>query len=159
MDLIRAPSDEPPPLIRALLRLVLLRLTRRPLLSPPIPERDLDLTSMPPPSVASSPTLAPSSPASSPPATPEHLKNNHVPLPVHPLLTSSSPAQSDTSVEDYLLPKALTLSSVKPSIFLVRPLTGPQDWLSELLSILRPLVYGSSLFGVRIRMIDVQLLP
>jgi peroxin-16 len=131
------------PLYRAVLRLLLLRITQRPLLSPPVPERDFDPSSLPPLSNVSSPTLAPSSPSSSPPATPEHLRNNHIPLPPHPLLTPLPPSCSDTSVDDYLLPKALTISSVKPSISLVKTLSSPQDWLAETIYILRPLVYGA----------------
>lgn len=72
--------------------------------------------------------------------TPDHLRNNAVPLPPHPLLAS---AQSDTSAEDYLLPKALTTSSVKPSPSLLRPLSGPRDLIAESIYILRPLVYGT----------------
>jgi peroxin-16 len=138
-------------LSRAFLRFVLLRITRRPLLAPPMPERDFDPVTLPPPSITSSPTLAPSSPSSSPPATPEHLRNNHVPLPPHPLLAPPPPARFDTSVEDYLLPKALMTPSVKPSISLVSPLSSPTDWLSEIIYIMRPLVYG--LF---VRIIPVQ---
>ncbi|KIM48236.1 hypothetical protein M413DRAFT_439960 [Hebeloma cylindrosporum] len=126
--------------IKASLRLLLLKVTRRPLISPPIPERDFDPTTFPPSSNASSPTLAPSSPQHSPPLTPDHLRNNVVPLSPHPLLTS---AQSDTSAEDYLLPKALTTSSVKPSPSLLRSLSGPRDWIAESIYILRPLVYAS----------------
>ncbi|PPQ82061.1 hypothetical protein CVT25_014602 [Psilocybe cyanescens] len=126
--------------IKALLRLFLLKVTRRPLLSPPIPEREFDPASLPPLSNTSSPTLAPSSPQHSPPMTPDHLRNNLVPLPPHPLLT---PAQANVSAEDYLLPKALTTSSVKPSISLMRTLSGPRDWLAETIYILRPLIYAS----------------
>jgi peroxin-16 len=133
---------------RALLRFVLLRLTSRPLLSPPIPERDFDPTSIPLSSNASSPTLAPSSPLSSPPATPDHLRNNHAPLPPHPLLATVPSTRSDSSVSDYLLSKAMTTSSVKPSHSLVQALSSPQDWLAESLYILRPLVYGAEL-GMR----------
>lgn len=122
---------------------MLLRITRKPLLTPPIPERDLDPTALPPSAHISSPTLAASS-SSSPTITPQHLRNNRVALPPHPLLTSPPPASSDTSVEDYLLPKALTTSSMKPSLTLVRTLSSPQDWVAESLYILRPLVYGTS---------------
>ncbi|KDR84948.1 hypothetical protein GALMADRAFT_233424 [Galerina marginata CBS 339.88] len=127
--------------IKVSLRFLLLKTTRRPLVSPPIPEREFDPTTLPP-SNNSSPTLAPSSPQSSPPMTPDHLRNNLIPLSPHPLLTS---AQSDTSPEEYLLPKALTTSSVKPSLSLLRPLSGSRDWLAESLYILRPLVYASLL--------------
>ena len=124
-------------LFRASLRLLLLKVTRRPLVSPPIPERDFDPTTL---TSAFPPTLGPSSPQHSPPVTPDHLRNNVVPLPPHSLLT---PAQSDTSAEDYLLPKALTTSSVKPSLTLLRSLSGPRDWIAESIYILRPLVYGT----------------
>ncbi|KAF9015126.1 peroxisomal membrane protein PEX16 [Cyathus striatus] len=137
--------------IKAVLRILLLRTTRRPLVSPLIPERDFDPNTLPPPSNESSPTLAPSSPSSSPPATPDHLRNNYIPLSPHSLLKSPSSGGSvDTSVEDFLLPKALTTSSVKPSLSLIRKLSSPQDWLSELIYILRPLVYASLLASDRL---------
>ncbi|KAI0322645.1 peroxisome membrane protein [Amylostereum chailletii] len=127
--------------IKAILRFVLLRITRRPLASPPIPERDFDPATMPPHSNASSPTLAPSSPSLSPPATPDHLRNNRSPLPPHPLLTSPPPTKHTSPVEDYLLSKALTTSSVKTPTSLVKPLTSPKDWLAEIAYVLRPLIY------------------
>ncbi|KAF8202919.1 peroxisomal membrane protein PEX16 [Pholiota molesta] len=132
--------------IKASLRLLLLKLTNRPLVSPPLPERDFDPTTLPPQSNTTSPTLAPSSPSHSPPMTPDHLRNNLIPLEPHPLLTSS---QSDVSAEDYLLPKALTTSSVKPSLSLVRPLLAPRDWIAEVVYVLRPLVYASLLVADR----------
>lgn len=127
---------------RAVLRLVLLRITWRPLLSPPIPEREFEPSSLPPESDTSSPTLAPSSPPSSLPSTPDHLRNNHVALPLHPLLTPPPPTQSALPIEDYLLPKALTTSSVKAPTCLLKPLSTPKDWLAETTFVLRPLVYG-----------------
>ena len=133
------------PSIRALLRLALLRITRRPLLSPPIPEREFDPENLPADSDAStSPTLAATSPPSSLPSTPEHLKNNHVALPPHPLLTPPPPTHSPIPVEEYLLPKALTTASVKAPTSLVKPLSNPKEWLSEVIYILRPLIYGKS---------------
>lgn len=132
--------------IKLSLRLLLLKITQQPLVSPPIPERDFDPAVLPPSSITSSPTLAPSSPQPSPPLTPDHLRNNLVPLPPHPLLNSS---HSDSSAEDYLLPKSLTTSSVKPSLSLVRNLSGPQDWLSEIIYLIRPLVYASLLAAHR----------
>ncbi|KZV77080.1 peroxisome membrane protein [Peniophora sp. CONT] len=126
---------------KAILRFVLLRITRRPLVSPPIPEREIDPTGLPPSSTTSSPTLAPSSPSNSPPSTPDHLRNNHIPLLPHALLTSPPQTQQTTPVEDFLLSKALTTSSVKAPSNLVKPLTSPKDWIAESLYILRPLVY------------------
>lgn len=126
---------------RAALRLLLLKVTRSPLLSPPLPERDFDPTMLP---TSSTESLAPSSSSASLPTIPDHLKNNHVPLPPHPLLTLSfPPMQSDTAVEDFLLPKALTTISVKPSLSLLKNLSSPQEWLAEIVHILRPLVYGT----------------
>jgi peroxin-16 len=127
---------------RAMLRFILLRITRRPLLSPPIPEREFDPTTLTPSSHESSPTLAPSSPSSSPPATPDHLRNNHSTLPPHSLLMGSPQMHVDTSVQDYLLSKAMTTSSVKLPVSLIQTLSSPQDWLGEIIYILRPLVYG-----------------
>ncbi|EIN13791.1 peroxisome membrane protein [Punctularia strigosozonata HHB-11173 SS5] len=127
--------------IKALLRLLILRITRRPLVSPLIPEREYDPSTLPP-SGASSPTLAPSSPPDSAPATPEHLKNNHVPLPLHPLLLPSAPGQS---AEDYLLSKALTTSAVRSPVNLVKPLTSLLEWVAEIIYICRPLVYAAML--------------
>ncbi|KXN90064.1 Peroxisomal membrane protein PEX16 [Leucoagaricus sp. SymC.cos] len=137
--------------IKAVLRLLILKVTRRPVLSPPLPERDFDPIMLPPSSVESSPTLAPSSPAASLPTTPDHLKNNYLSLPPHPLLTAPPPPmRSDTAVEDFLLPKALTTSSVKPSLTLLKTLSAPQDWLVEdwlveVIHVLRPLIYASLL--------------
>lgn len=113
------------------------------MVDPPVPERDFDIGSLPPPSNSSSPTLAPSSPSSSPPQTPDHLKNNHVPLPPHHLLVPPPPPTTAASpVDDFLLPKALSTSSVKAPFALVKPLSSPRDWLVESLYILRPLIYG-----------------
>lgn len=127
---------------RVVLKFTLLRITRRPLMSPPIPERDIDPESLPPPSTRSSPTLVPSSLGSSPPDTPEHLRNNHEPLPPHPLLTAPSPTNKTSVVEDFLLSKVLTTSSVKNPTSLVKPLLSPQEWIAESVYILRPFIYG-----------------
>ncbi|EIW64597.1 peroxisome membrane protein [Trametes versicolor FP-101664 SS1] len=135
--------------IKALLRLVLLRITRRPLLLPSLPEREFDPENIPSGSDTSSPTLAPSSPPSSVLSTPEHLKNNHIPLPVHPLLTPPPPTQSPIPVEEFLLPKALTTASVKAPTSLVKPLASPKEWLSEIIYHVRPLVYAIMLSSGR----------
>ncbi|TFK57126.1 peroxisome membrane protein [Heliocybe sulcata] len=127
--------------IKAVLRLVLIRVTRRPLVSPPIPEREFDPSTLPP-SNTTSPTLAPSSPRSSPLSTPDHLKNNHNTLPPHSLLTTPPPLSISSPVEDYLLPKALTISSVKTPTSLIKTLSSPKDWLAEVVYTLRPLIYA-----------------
>ena len=146
------------PCVRALLRIVLLRITRRPLVSPPIPEREFDPENLPAGSDTSSPTLAPSSPPSSLPSTPDHLKNNHIPLPPHPLLTPPPPAHSPIPVEEFLLPKALTTASVKAPTSLVKPLASPKEWLSEVIYHIRPLVYGVCSIPSRIHNLKLILL-
>ncbi|KAH8100683.1 peroxisomal membrane protein PEX16 [Cristinia sonorae] len=136
--------------IKAVLRLILLKITRRPLISPLIPEREFDPSALPEiADDASSPTLAPSSPPASLPSTPEHFKNNHIPLPPHPLLTPPPPNQSPQPVEDYLLPKALTTASVKAPTSLIRAMSCPRDWLAEIVYTLRPLIYAAMLASDR----------
>ncbi|KAG2023638.1 peroxisomal membrane protein PEX16 [Coprinopsis cinerea AmutBmut pab1-1] len=135
--------------VKAGLRLFLLKLTRRPLVSPLIPERDFDPATLPPPN----PDLQPKASTSAtqlptPLSTPDHLKNNQVPLDPHPLLSTKA-ERSTTAAEDYLLPKALTTSSIKPSSSLIRNLSGARDWLAEIIYILRPLVYVSLLVSDR----------
>jgi peroxin-16 len=127
---------------RVALKFTLLRITHRPLISPPIPERDVDPESLPSPSTHSSPTLVPSSLGSSAPSTPEHLRNNHEPLPAHPLLTAPPQTNKTSVVEDFLLSKALTTSFVKNPTTLVKPLLSPQEWIAESIYIFRPLIYG-----------------
>ncbi|GJE86162.1 peroxisomal membrane protein pex16 [Phanerochaete sordida] len=131
--------------IKAVLRFMLLRITRRPLLSPPIPERDFDPSMLPDNlSETSSPTLAPSSPPDSVPSTPDHLRNNRVPLPPHPLIVQPPPPTSTTkdAVDEYLLSKALLPTAVKAPTALVKALVGPTAWLAEIVYILRPLIYA-----------------
>ena len=138
-------------IFRAVLRLTIIRTTRRPVISPPLPEREIDPANLP--------VLA-EQPASSPPPSrqenghvhgkgngapiaPTHLKNNHVPFSsgkAHPLLTTPT-SLTQTTIEDYLLPKALTPSSLRDPHFLLRTLSGPTDWAAETLYILRPLIY------------------
>lgn len=127
---------------RVVLKFTLLRITRRPLISPPIPERDIDPESLPPPSTHSSPTLVASSLGSSAPSTPEHLRNNHEPLPAHTLLTTPPPTNKTSVVEDFLLSKALTTSIVKNPTTLVKPFLAPQELIAESIYIFRPLIYG-----------------
>ena len=135
---------------RAVLRIILLKITRRPLVSPPIPERDFDPSNLPPiEPEGSSSTLSSSSPRRTHLSTPEHLKNNHISLDApNPILSQTVANRSNSPVENYLLPKALSPSSVKPPICLVRPLATPKEWVSEIVYILRPLIYGNALTNV-----------
>jgi len=147
---------------RALLKLVLLQRTKRPIVSPPIPERDIDPATLP--------SLDDSQPQSSPlklatlalkspdeeseqngsRQTPSHLSNNRVPFnptgKPHPLLSSlSSTPLTQTVIEDYLLPKALTPALVRPPVALLHPIKGLARWTSEIIYILQPLLYISML--------------
>jgi peroxin-16 len=115
-------------------------------MSPPIPERDFDPSSLPP--LESKAFSAPTASSSTPLSTPEHLKNNHINLDVpNPILSQTGTSRSISPVETYLLPKALSPSSVRPPTSLVRPLSTPKDWMAEVVHILRPLVYGKILLN------------
>ena len=116
--------------------MLLLRISHRPLVTPPIPERDIDPSQLPTSSANTPSTMAPL--VSGPLSTPNHLQNNHVPLSHHSILSP----ESSVTAEELLLPKALTTDSVRPPTSLIRSLSGPRDWLSETIYILRPLVYG-----------------
>lgn len=115
--------------------MLLLRISHRPLVTPPIPERDIDPSQLPTSSANFPSTTAP---LPGPLPTPNHLQNNHVPLSYHSILSP----ESSVTAEELLLPKALTTDSVRPPTSLIRSLSGPRDWLSETIYILRPLVYG-----------------
>jgi len=130
--------------VKAALRLFLLRLTRRPLLSPPIPERELE------PSQESSPTPTPT-PISLPPQSsdtvPAHLRNNRIPHPFTPP-DSAPTSPSPIPVDEYLQTKALTTTTIRSSTnptSLLRSLSTSRDWLAEVLYILRPLIYVMAL--------------
>ncbi|KAG8934502.1 Peroxisomal membrane protein pex16 [Tulasnella sp. 419] len=136
--------------IKAALKLLILKLTRRPLLSPPIPERDIDPASLPEPAPASPPTEKDQKQLASPPHTPAHLKNNRVKLPStsrsrtpSPLLTATPPPPhlSQAAIDEYLLPKALSVADVRPALALMKPFQTPIEWISEVIHILRPLIY------------------
>lgn len=111
------------------------------MVTPPLPERDFDPSNIPASSATSSPTLAPSSQGSSPPLTPDHLKNNHISLD-YSLYSNPSVLNSEAPVEEFLLPKALSTSSVKTSTALLQELGSPLEWMAEILFVLRPLIYG-----------------
>ncbi|PVG03432.1 peroxisome membrane protein [Serendipita vermifera] len=150
-------------LIKALLRLSVLVRTRRPLITPPIPERDVDpatLSNFVEAHESHSPTLKPprvhfetqeetseeDGRTAGRQQLPQHLLNNHVPFNAtgkpHPLLSSLKDAPlTRTVIEDYLLPKALTPALIRSPVSLVHSVTGAAQWTSEILYILRPFIY------------------
>ena len=91
------------------------------------------------------------------PTTPDHLKNNMVALPPHPLLTQPPPPTSKDPIEDYLLSKALLPTSVKAPTALLKALTSPKDWLAEAVYISRPLVYGKLAYLLRLMTFRLRL--
>ncbi|CEL57903.1 Peroxisomal membrane protein PEX16 OS=Yarrowia lipolytica (strain CLIB 122 / E 150) GN=PEX16 PE=3 SV=1 [Rhizoctonia solani AG-1 IB] len=121
--------------IKAALRLFLLKLTRRPVLLPPIPEREID-----PAAMSLDPLSEPTNESSTPPRTPDHIKNNRHALP-SPLLTPPKGGAKPMPIEDYLMNKALSTDDLRAPTRLMDILASPRDWLAELLFIARPLVY------------------
>ncbi|KAF8609573.1 peroxisome membrane protein [Ceratobasidium sp. AG-I] len=120
--------------IKAGLRLFLLKLTHRPVLLPPIPEREMD------PATLSLQPLAELEPESNtPPRTPDHIRNNHT-LP-SPLLTPPKGGEKPMLIEEYLMSKALSSDDLRGPTRLVDSLASPKDWMAEALFIARPLIY------------------
>ncbi|KZT57132.1 peroxisome membrane protein [Calocera cornea HHB12733] len=116
--------------LKAVLRLVLLRVTSRPIISPLLPERDIQ---MPDDIYNAKPELP------APIETPAHLQNNRVAANKLPV----TPAQA-ADINGYLLPKALKVTAVREARALVPKVSGTAA-LSEIVSILRPLIYVLSL--------------
>ncbi|KAG8763817.1 Peroxisomal membrane protein pex16 [Ceratobasidium sp. 423] len=121
--------------VKAALRLFLLKLTRRPVLLPPIPEREID-----PAAMSLDPLTEPVNGPSTPPRTPDHIKNNRQALP-SPLLTPTKGGAKPMPIEDYLMSKALSTDDLRAPTRLMDVLASPRDWLAELLFIARPLLY------------------
>ncbi|EJT97753.1 peroxisome membrane protein [Dacryopinax primogenitus] len=117
--------------LKATLRLILFRVTSRPVVSPPLPERDLQMPE-------ELDNVKPALPASIP-ETPAHLQNNRVPTVKLPV----TPAQA-ADINGYLLPKALKVTAVREARQLVPKVSGTAA-LSEIVFILRPLIYVLSL--------------
>ena len=125
----------------------LIQATGRPLVSPSLPERDAN------PSLSRGVhgTNGSEGIVRRPLETPDHIKNNHTLFPPsptsnpNPLLfpTASNPL---SSVDDFLLSKALKPSAVCTPIRLVSPLATRLEWAVETIYILRPLLYGALWF-------------
>lgn len=113
--------------IKAICRLLLLRLTNsRPLLSPPLPQRDVDPS-----------TLEESSGPESPPS--EMSAETAWTMPRTGLSLPQLPDSHDIST--YLLSKVLTADDVKPPKQLLHRVTGMGE-LAEVMYILRPVAYA-----------------
>lgn len=120
-------------IVKAFCRLVLLRLTNsRPLLSPPLPEREVD------------PSALDETPASSAGDELESLSSEKSDdakwtMPRTGLSLPSLPDPSDISI--YLLSKVLTADDIKPPKALLHRVNGKGE-VAEWLFIIRPVVYA-----------------
>lgn len=115
--------------IKAICRLLLLRLTNsRPLLSPPLPQRDAD-----PSTIEESQEAGPDSPPS------ERSEDAEWTMPRTGLTLPTLPSSSDIST--YLLSKVLTADDIKPPKALLHRVSGKGE-LAEVLYILRPVIYA-----------------
>ncbi|KAF2840382.1 peroxisomal membrane protein pex16 [Patellaria atrata CBS 101060] len=117
--------------VKALCRLLLLRLTNsRPLLSPPLPEREIDPSSL---EESSSSMDGMDTPPN------ERFDETHWTMPRTGLSLPTLPDSSDIS--NYLLSKVLTADDIKPPKALLHRVTGKGE-LAECLYILRPVIYA-----------------
>lgn len=124
--------------VKAACRLLLLRLTNsRPLLSPPLPERDVDPSTL---EEASSTSSVADGETDSPPS--ERSDEAHWTMPRTGLSMPSLPDSSDIS--SYLLSRVLTADDIKPPKALLHRVRGRGE-LAEVLYILRPVIYAMAM--------------
>jgi len=139
--------------IRAAIRLSLIRATGRPLVLPPLPERDVALATL---GDSKSGTSRADTIAQKAPQTPDHIKNNHS-LFQSPSTSTPNPllvltaSNALPSVDDFLLAKALKPSALCAPTRLIAPLATPSEWVVEIIYILRPLLYGAFVFRARLQ--------
>jgi peroxin-16 len=118
--------------VKAVCRLLLLRLTNsRPLVSPPLPQRELD------PSSLEDSSASPNG-MDTPPTEQETEAENWT-MPRTGLSMPTLPDASDIS--NYLLSKVLTADDIKPPKALLHRVSGKGE-VAEVLYILRPVVYA-----------------
>jgi peroxin-16 len=119
-------------IVKAVCRLLLLRLTNsRPLLSPPLPQREIDPSSLEESSASADGMDTPPSERS--------VEAENWAMPRTGLSMPSLPDSSDIS--SYLLSKVLTADDIKPPKALLHRVSGKGE-LAEALYILRPVVYA-----------------
>lgn len=118
--------------VKAVCRLLLLRLTNsRPLLSPPLPQREIDPSSLEESSASTDGMDTPPSERS--------VEAENWTMPRTGLSMPSLPDSSDIS--SYLLSKVLTADDIKPPKALLHRVNGKGE-LAEALYILRPVIYA-----------------
>ncbi|CAI7584175.1 Peroxisome membrane protein Pex16 [Penicillium cosmopolitanum] len=119
---------------KAVCRILLLRLTNsRPLVNPPLPEREVDPRTMEQPEEEQSDWNGMETPTS------EKSSDLNWTMPRTGLSLPSLPDVNDVS--NYLISKVLTADDIKPPKTLLHRVTG-QGQLAEVLYILRPVVYA-----------------
>jgi peroxin-16 len=122
--------------LKAVCRLLLLRLTNsRPLLSPPLPEREIDPTALEEPSSETSENELPTERSS----TALGSEETKWTMPRTGLTLPSLPDSSDIS--SYLLSKVMTADDIKPPKALLHRVSGKGE-LAEMLYIIRPVIYA-----------------
>jgi len=153
-------------MLKVAIRLSLIRATGRPLVLPPLPERDVTLATL---GDSKSGTSKTDTIAQRAPQTPDHIKNNHSLFQSPSTSTPNrllAPTASNAlpSVDDFLLSKALKPSALCAPTRLIAHLATPSEWVVEIIYILRPLLYALSIIpssrqrGVTFRPIIVSLL-
>ncbi|KAF2793612.1 peroxisomal membrane protein pex16 [Melanomma pulvis-pyrius CBS 109.77] len=121
--------------VKAFCRLLLLRVTNsRPLLSPPLPQREIDPSSLEDSSAAADGMDTPPSERS--------VEAENWTMPRTGLSMPSLPDSSDIS--SYLLSKVLTADDIKPPKALLHRVSGKGE-LAEVLYILRPVIYAAAM--------------
>jgi peroxin-16 len=123
---------------KAACRLLLLRLTQsRPLLTPPLPEREIDPATLDEGSGSSGVSSCASSDTGSPPPEPASWKMPRTGLELPSLPDSGK-------ISQYLLSKVLTAEDVKPPAQLLHRVKGT-GYVAEVLYIIRPVVYAMAM--------------
>lgn len=118
--------------VKAMCRLVLMRLTNsRPLLSPPLPEREI---------LEDKPT--PEEDIPSPPSERSEAGSEQWTMPRTSLTLPPLPSSSDIS--SYLLSKVLTADDIKPPKALLHRVSGMGE-LAECMYIVRPVIYAAAM--------------
>ncbi|PVI01994.1 peroxisomal membrane protein pex16 [Periconia macrospinosa] len=118
--------------VKALCRLLLLRLTNsRPLVSPPLPQREVDPSSLEDSSASAN--------GMDTPPSEQLVEEENWKMPRTGLSMPSLPDSSDIS--SYLLSKVLTADDIKPPKALLHRVSGKGE-IAEVLYILRPVVYA-----------------
>lgn len=118
--------------VKAVCRLLLLRLTNsRPLVSPPLPQREVDPSTLEDSSASSN--------GMDTPPTEQEVEAANWTMPRTGLSMPSLPDASDIS--NYLISKVLTADDIKPPKALLHRVSGKGE-VAEVLYILRPVIYA-----------------